>query len=104
DHEHNQNDRRVQHAKESIMELATAAVSEYPIEAGETPAVDITRLYLNEVRCIDLLSAEEELECSRKAVQGDEDARKAMIERNLRLVVKLSHRYGNRGLMLLDLI
>jgi RNA polymerase nonessential primary-like sigma factor len=37
-------------------------------------------------------------------LRGDEAARKRMIESNLRLVVKISRRYVNRGLALLDLI
>jgi RNA polymerase nonessential primary-like sigma factor len=73
-------------------------------EAVEDPVVDITRLYLNEVRSIALFTAEEELHYSRRAVKGDIRAHQAMIERNLRLVVKLSHRYSNRGVLLLDLI
>jgi RNA polymerase nonessential primary-like sigma factor len=75
-----------------------------PAGAKETTALDITRLYLNEVRRITLLSRDEELSCSRRAVQGDSSARQTMIERNLRLVVKISNRYGNRGLLSLDLI
>ena len=41
---------------------------------------------------------------SRRALKGVESARKRMIESNLRLVVKISRRYVNRGLSLLDLI
>jgi len=41
---------------------------------------------------------------ARRALRGDEAARKRMIESNLRLVVKISRRYSNRGLALLDLI
>jgi len=37
-------------------------------------------------------------------LQGDQEARKIMIESNLRLVVKISYRYLNKGLPLLDLI
>jgi RNA polymerase nonessential primary-like sigma factor len=60
--------------------------------------------YLNEIGFSPLLSAEEEVYFSRKALKGEEAARKRMIESNLRLVVKISRRYVNRGLALLDLI
>ena len=41
---------------------------------------------------------------ARQARCGDADARKRMIESNLRLVVKIARRYMNQGLALLDLI
>jgi len=66
--------------------------------------LDATRLYLNEIGFSPLLTAEEEVYFSRKALKGDESARKRMIESNLRLVVKIARRYMNRGLALLDLI
>lgn len=66
--------------------------------------LDATQLYLNEIGFSPLLSAEEEVYFARKALKGDEAARKRMIESNLRLVVKISRRYVNRGLALLDLI
>jgi RNA polymerase nonessential primary-like sigma factor len=65
---------------------------------------DPTRLYLNEIGASPLLSAAEEVKYSRLAQQGDEAARKRMIESNLRLVVKIARRYMNRGLAFLDLI
>ena len=73
---------------------------------GTVPAsqLDATRLYLNEIGFSPLLTAEEEVYYSRKLLKGDEAARKKMIECNLRLVVKISRRYLNRGLALLDLI
>lgn len=67
-------------------------------------ALDATQIYLNEIGFSPLLSAEEEVFFARKALKGDEAARKRMIESNLRLVVKISRRYVNRGLALLDLI
>lgn len=66
--------------------------------------MDATQLYLNEIGFSPLLSAEEEIHFSRMARRGDERGRKRMIESNLRLVVKISRRYINRGLTLLDLI
>lgn len=65
---------------------------------------DPTRLYLSEIGASPLLSAEEEVHYARLAQKGDEQARKHMIESNLRLVVKIARRYMNRGLAFLDLI
>jgi RNA polymerase nonessential primary-like sigma factor len=67
-------------------------------------SLDATQMYLNEIGYSPLLSAEEERYFSRLALKGDESGRKRMIESNLRLVVKISRRYINRGLTLLDLI
>ena len=66
--------------------------------------LDATQLYLSEIGFSPLLSAEEEVYFSRLARKGDEAGRKRMIESNLRLVVKISRRYLNRGLSLLDLV
>lgn len=66
--------------------------------------MDATQMYLSEIGISPLLSAEEEGHFSRLALSGDEKGRKRMIESNLRLVVKISRRYINRGLPLLDLI
>ncbi|GAL08258.1 RNA polymerase sigma factor RpoS [Photobacterium aphoticum] len=67
-------------------------------------ALDATQLYLGEIGFSPLLTAEEEVLYARRALRGDEAARKRMIESNLRLVVKISRRYSNRGLALLDLV
>jgi RNA polymerase nonessential primary-like sigma factor len=67
-------------------------------------SLDATQLYLNEIGFSPLLTADEEKYFSRLALKGDDSARKRMIESNLRLVVKISRRYINRGLTLLDLI
>jgi RNA polymerase nonessential primary-like sigma factor len=75
-----------------------------PERASASESHDPTRLYLNEIGASPLLSAEEEVKYARLAQQGDEAARKRMIESNLRLVVKIARRYMNRGLAFLDLI
>jgi len=66
--------------------------------------LDPTQIYLSEIGSSPLLTAEEEVYFSRLSLKGDEPSRKRMIESNLRLVVKISRRYNNRGLPLLDLI
>ena len=67
-------------------------------------AADATRVYLNELSKSTLLTAEEEKIYGTRVLKGDSEARRIMIESNLRLVVKISRRYLNRGLPLLDLI
>jgi RNA polymerase sigma factor RpoS len=66
--------------------------------------LDATRIYLGEIGFSPLLTHQEEVYFSRRALQGDDEARKRMIESNLRLVVKIARRYMNRGLAFLDLI
>ena len=66
--------------------------------------IDATSLYLKEIGYAPLLTAGEEVFYARKLQRGSESARHRMIESNLRLVVKISRRYVNRGLELLDLI
>jgi RNA polymerase nonessential primary-like sigma factor len=78
--------------------------SRLPSHGGHHEHLDATRLYLSEIGFSPLLSAEEEVYFARRALRGDEAARKRMIESNLRLVVKIARRYINRGLPLLDLI
>ena len=67
-------------------------------------ASDATQLYLNEIGFSPLLTQEEEVHFARLAQKGDAAGRRRMIESNLRLVVKISRRYVNRGLSLLDLV
>ena len=60
--------------------------------------------YLHEINRYGLLTAQEEKDLSRRAAQGDGEARDHMIRSNLRLVVSIAKKYMNRGLSLLDLI
>jgi len=66
--------------------------------------MDATQLYLGEIGFSPLLTSQEEVYYARRSLLGDDVARKRMIESNLRLVVKISRRYNNRGLSLLDLV
>lgn len=65
---------------------------------------DATQLYLSEIGTASLLTAAEEIKLGRRVQRGDANARKRMIESNLRLVVKIARRYLGRGLPLLDLV
>lgn len=92
--------------EETVEEKQEELVSDDQIkeDLNSKKSLDATQLYLNEIGFSPLLSAEEEVFYARLALSGDEAGRKRMIESNLRLVVKISRRYVNRGLTLLDLI
>ena len=87
---------------------AASSVSDYSRarrdDDGFYKTIDATQLYLNEIGFSPLLTPEEEVHFARLARKGVEAGRRRMIESNLRLVVKISRRYVNRGLTLLDLI
>jgi len=67
---------------------------------------DNVQSYLREIGKISLLTTEEERALAKKVDQGDEQARRKMIEANLRLVVSIAKRYIGRSsnMSLLDLI
>ena len=97
-------DEEAEEEDEKIEKDVTDDKKKFTPGAISASQLDATRLYLNEIGFSPLLTAEEEVYYSRKLLKGDEAARKKMIECNLRLVVKISRRYLNRGLALLDLI
>ena len=65
---------------------------------------NILSLYLKDISRIPLLTREEEISLTKRVVEGDELARKKMIESNLRFVVNVAKKYQNQGLPLIDLI
>ncbi|MDT8421201.1 MAG: sigma-70 family RNA polymerase sigma factor [Desulfuromonadales bacterium] len=82
---------------------SSRAKSRAPVDE-EGHSADAIKLYLKEIQKSTLLTAAEERELAEKIARGDMAARDRMIESNLRLVVKISKRYMNRGLPFLDLI
>jgi RNA polymerase primary sigma factor len=73
---------------------------------GELAAAttDALQLFLNEIRRYPLLSADQEVELSKRIEQGDLAAKERMINSNLRLVVSIAKKYQGQELSLLDLI
>jgi RNA polymerase primary sigma factor len=69
-----------------------------------TNAEDGLRSYYSAIKRIPLLTAEEERELSLRVFAGDEEARRRLIEANLRLVVKIARAYVTPDMPLLDLI
>jgi len=73
---------------------------------GELAAAttDALQLFLNEIRRYPLLTADQEVELSKRIEQGDLAAKERMINSNLRLVVSIAKKYQGQELSLLDLI
>ncbi len=65
---------------------------------------DPVKMYLKEIGQVSLLTPEEEVELAKRIEQGDIEAKKKLIEANLRLVVSIAKRYVGRGMLFLDLI
>jgi RNA polymerase nonessential primary-like sigma factor len=88
-----------------IQALPVAATNgERELDAGESEVGNTLQTYLREIRRTPLLSPEEEFATATRARAGDFQARQAMIEHNLRLVVSIAKNYLGRGLPMTDLI
>jgi len=65
---------------------------------------DPVRMYLKEIGRIPLLTFDEEIDLAKRVEKSDLEAKKKLINSNLRLVVSIAKKYIGRGLSLLDLI
>ncbi len=112
-----------------VEELANEAIED--ARANSEPTLDSVQHYLQEIGRVALLTASEEVELAERIERGDaarrrlesdeehtsllhealerdaqsgSDARRHLIQANLRLVVSIAKKYVGRGLSLLDLI
>ena len=68
-------------------------------------ADDSVKIYLQQIGKIKLLNSEQELEVAKKIKdENSEQAKKKLVNANLRLVVSIAKKYIGRGLSFLDLI
>lgn len=70
----------------------------------EKKTIDPLKTYFNQIKNTPLLSFEEELDLSKRIEEGDPEARKQLIEANLKLVVKIAKTFKTSDVSLLDLI
>jgi RNA polymerase primary sigma factor len=75
---------------------------EGPVEP--TTAEDPLKLYVRQIGSGALLTREEERELARRKDEGDEEAKRRLIESNLRLVMAITRNYTKANVPLLDLI
>src|SRR5580765_7932360 len=83
---------------------ATEAVVPLREEASEPTTSDPLRLYVRQIGDGRLLTREEERDLARRKDEGDEAAKRKLIECNLRLVMSITRNYTKAGVPLLDLI
>jgi RNA polymerase primary sigma factor len=72
--------------------------------AESVPAEDPLKLYVRSIGGGALLTREEERELARRKDEGDEEAKRRLIESNLRLVMAITRNYTKANVPLLDLI
>jgi RNA polymerase primary sigma factor len=97
-------------ADEPRLELVPAVVEEEDEDEAEEKAQsapetqDPLKLYVRQIGDGPLLTPAEERELARRKDEGDEEAKRRLIESNLRLVMSITRNYVNSGVPLLDLI
>jgi RNA polymerase primary sigma factor len=74
------------------------------VEKAAPPTADPLRLYVRQIGDGRLLTREEERELARRKDAGDEEAKRKLVECNLRLVMSITRNYRTAGVPLLDLI
>ncbi|MBA2664729.1 MAG: sigma-70 family RNA polymerase sigma factor [Bradymonadaceae bacterium] len=78
--------------------------TQVPGEHASNASIDALTSYMNRLRCITLLSVEEQQELAERYLKGDVEAGQMLVWTNLRLVVKIAREYARRWSDLLDLI
>ncbi|HBT92349.1 MAG TPA: RNA polymerase sigma factor RpoD [Candidatus Veblenbacteria bacterium] len=89
--------------RDEIFQKANLPTDRKPYDLTEISA-DSIQMYLREIGKVSLLKAEEEIALAKRKERGDVDAKRRLIEANLRLVVSIAKKFTGKSLSLLDLI
>ena len=90
--------------QKEVSKLGNSANMEKILEQEGVAIDDPVRQYLKEIGRIPLLDSEQEKELAEKMMDGDDEAKRILVESNLRLVVSIAKKYLGRGMYFLDLI
>jgi RNA polymerase primary sigma factor len=95
-------------AKIVVKEKVKKKPTEQKIDMAKLDLTDISsdsiQMYLREIGKVSLLTGDEEVQLAKRKEKGDAEAKKKLVEANLRLVVSIAKRFTGRSLSLLDLI
>ena len=92
-------------ADDARLGVVSDSVDEEPRdEPAAAETADPLKLYVRQIGDGPLLSPQQERELARRKDDGDEEAKRQLIESNLRLVMSITRRYTRAGVPLLDLI
>jgi RNA polymerase primary sigma factor len=89
--------------KEEVFERMGLSVEKKPYDLSEI-STDSIQMYLREIGKVPLLTAEDEVSLAKRKEKGDVEAKRRLIEANLRLVVSIAKKFTGKSLSLLDLI
>ena len=105
--------RRLEELDVEVVAVRTTEQSEDIVEAPRTrpeagwdqaPTTNSLDLYLAQIGRTPLLTKQEEQQLAQRIEQGDEAAKRHMVEANLRLVVSIAKKYRGHGVPFVDLI
>lgn len=88
----------------SILSESNGNMQQLKITQSVTARTETVESYLRDIGPLQMISPEEETELALRIQEGDEDAKRRLVEANLRFVVSCAKVYQNQGLDLGDLI
>jgi RNA polymerase primary sigma factor len=91
-------------ADQGALDEPVEAEEKDPYDAVAAITQDPLKLYVRQIGDGPLLTPQEERELARRKDEGDEAAKRRLIECNLRLVMSITRNYTKAGVPLLDLI